>query len=787
MASQTRRSIRSAASSPRMAGSTVNRPASHTPNAGGSHRPPKRKKKHRILKGILLFFLLCIAMGAGTFAYLYATTEVPDPEKIAMAEKTTVYYNDGKTEIGSFAEQNREIIDCSALPDYVGNAIVASENRTFWSDSGIDLRGIGRALVNNVTKGTRQGGSTITQQYAERYYLGETTTYKGKVKEAFLALKIAQSQDKDKVLCNYMNTIYLGRNAYGIQAASKAYFNKEAKDLTLSEAATLAGIIPSPNNWDPAKNKTMAEQRFKRVLNIMREDGYITAKEKSEAKLPNTVKQKTNNIYQGTKGYLLMMVRNELVNSKAFTETDIDTGGYKIITTIDKAKQDLMYKTATPTDQSKGIPSGVQVGSISVNPKNGSIISIYGGEDFLTHQLNNATQATYEVGSTMKPFVLLSTVQKGVSLNTVFNGNSPRTFPGITTPMSNSGGASYGYINLYQATANSVNTVYMDLAQHLGSQTIIDTAHTAGIKGKIANDAYTALGNSGLSVMDMARGFSTIANQGQKPTVHIVQQVNNSSNKELYKGPTSAERVFDANDVGLVVKAMEGVIQYGTGSEASSIGKTMAGKSGTANDAKAVSFVGFTPSTLTIFAMWNPAKDGSAQEMPTFDGYQSGMGYPAHLFTLYMSQALEGVADEQFPEATDDGTVGGPDGTWGTGTGSSYTGGGSSNSNSDNSGNGSESGSGTESGSGSDTSGESGNSQQGQGSGSGSGSGTESGGGSSSTQQGGSSSGGSSTQTGGSSGGTGGGTTGGGSSTGGTATEGGSTSQQQGQTNNNSQ
>ena len=251
----------------------MNRPTSHTPNAGGTHRPPKKKKKHRILKGILLFLLLCIVAGGGTFAFLYATTEVPDPEKIAMAEKTTVYYNDGKTEIGSFAEQNREIIDCSALPDYVGNAIVASENRTFWSDSGIDLRGIGRALVNNVTKGTRQGGSTITQQYAERYYLGETTTYKGKIKEAFLALKIAQSQDKDKVLCNYMNTIYLGRNAYGIQAAAKAYFNKEAKDLTLSEAATLAGIIPSPNNWDPAKNKTMAEQRFKRVLHIMTEDG----------------------------------------------------------------------------------------------------------------------------------------------------------------------------------------------------------------------------------------------------------------------------------------------------------------------------------------------------------------------------------------------------------------------------------------------------------------------------------------------------------------------------------
>ena len=215
----------------------------------------------------------------------------------------------------------------------------------------------------------------------------------------------------------------------------------------------------------------------------------------------------------------------------------------------------------------------------------------------------------------MKPFTLLSTVQTGVSLDTVFNGNSPRSFPGLKQPMSNSGGASYGYINLYKATANSVNTVYMDLQQHLGADTIIKTAHTAGIKGKITDDGYVTLGNSGLSMIDMARGFSTIANQGKKPTLHIVASVKSSKGPELYKAPSTAEQVFDANDTGLVVKAMEGTIQYGTGRAASAIGKTMAGKSGTANDNKAVSFIGFTPSTLTMFAIWNPGANGEALEL----------------------------------------------------------------------------------------------------------------------------------------------------------------------------
>ena len=334
-------------------GSKARKRTTNTPAArhyrGGNHRTngkgPKLKgrRKHLILKWILGLIGAGLVAGIGLFAYLYITTEIPQPEKVAMAENTTVYYNDGVTELGTFSKQNRTIIQCNALPKYVGNAIVASENRTFYEDNGIDIRGIARALVNNLTKGTRQGGSTITQQYAERYYLGETTSYKGKIREAILALKIAQTQDKDEVLCNYMNTIYLGRGAYGIQAAAKAYFNKNAQDLTLNEAAMLAGIIPSPSNWDPAVNQKKAESRFKRVINIMREDGYITGKEAKEAQMPATSQNtQLQDVYKGPNGYLLQMVRSELVQAKAFTTDDLDTGGYKIITTIDKSKQDLM-------------------------------------------------------------------------------------------------------------------------------------------------------------------------------------------------------------------------------------------------------------------------------------------------------------------------------------------------------------------------------------------------------------------------------------------------------------
>ena len=644
-------------------------------NTHRSHKPSNNKKKHgkhRVLKWVLCIFGGLIGAGliAGiaAFAYLYTTTEIPQPGAFALAEKTTVYYADGTTEIGSYAEQNREIISCDALPDYVGQAIVASEDRTFYSNSGIDLKGIARAFINNVTTGTRQGGSTITQQYAERYYMGETTSYVGKAREAILAIKIAQSESKDEVLCNYMNTIYLGRNSYGIQAAAKSYFNKEAKDLTLSEAAMLAGIIPAPSTWDPAQNQEMAQQRFERVLSIMQEDGYITASEKSEAAFPATADIYQQNIYQGPNGYLLTMVQRELVDSESFTQEDLDTGGYRIVTTIDKAKQDAMQTVGDTRPED--MPASIQVGGIAVEQSTGAVVSIYAGSDYLTHQLNNADQAVFEPGSTMKPFALLGAAQEGVNFSTLFNGNSHQHFSGITSEVNNALNINWGNIDLYQATANSVNTVFMAVNEKLTPQRTAQIAHEAGITGEIDEDSpYNVLGINALTVWDLAQGHATIANNGVKNTLHMVASVKDSNGADLYNAPSENEKVFDANDCALVQKAMQGTTTYGTASSVSSkLGRPIAGKSGTANDENAASFVGYTPDLLNVWAIWNPDADGNPQVVPAFGGYGvTSTGYPAHLFTEYMSQALAGTAVEQFATPKDSGKVGGPDGTWGLG------------------------------------------------------------------------------------------------------------------------
>lgn len=659
------------------------RTAKRTPAArhfgGGIHRShgskgpkPKGKSKHLILKWALGIIGALLALGIGAFAYLYATTEIPQPESIAVAENTTVYYADGTTPIGTFSEQNREIIDCSVLPDYVGQAVVASEDRSFYTNRGIDLVGIARAFWNNLTTGSRQGGSTITQQYAERYYLGETTSYLGKAREAILALKIAQAQDKDQVLCNYMNTIYLGRGTYGIQAAAKAYFGKEAKDLTVAEAAMLAGIIPSPSSWDPAVDPEQAQARFTRVLRIMQEDGYITAQEQQEAQFPQTIEYTQQNSYQGANGYLLQMVRDELTGDGTFSAEQLDTGGYAIVTTIDKSKQDLMYSVVSPAQNGMQgvIPDGMEFGGISVNAKDGSIISVYAGEDYLTKQLNQATQSVYEIGSTMKPMALLGAIQEGVNLDTVFNGNSPRKFDGIADPVGNFGNMSYGNVNLYTATAQSLNTVYMDVQAKLGTQRIAEIAKEAGAESDALDgtNPFTVLGNNALTTKDVARMYATIANQGNRPNIHIVSSVKNTDGEDIYKAPTETTQVFDANDTALVTKAMTGTVQNGTATEALTVGHNLAMKTGTANDSYAASAVGFTPSVVSVFAMWYPDANGNPQEVPAFGGWSGGSDYPVHLFTQYMTQALAGTDNETFPNAVDHGKVGGSDGSWGLGS-----------------------------------------------------------------------------------------------------------------------
>lgn len=651
-------------------GATKDRKNVDRKSAGGRAR--------HVFRMVLVLALLAVAGCFGWLAYEYSKLDIPAPDAFALSQASRAYYSDGVTEIGALSTESRKVIDCTALPGYVGNAIVASENRTFWTDGGIDVKGIARALFNNATTGSRQGGSTITQQYAERYYLGQTDTYEGKVREALLAVKIARTQSKETVLCNYMNTIYFGRGAYGIEEASLRYFGVPAAQMTMPQAALLAGIIPAPSVWDPAVSHSQAERRFMRVIAIMREDGYITSEEANTALMPDTVEPSSADSlsWSGPNGYLLSLVSSELTASGALAAVDLAQGGYTVVTTLDAGLQDAMVQAVSRT----GNPDGVETGAMAADPTTGAVLAAWGGEDYAAKQLNNATQAVYEPGSTMKAFSLIAASQAGVPMaadcsagagggaasaegdesgangaddgmpSGCYDGDSPQYFAGIATPVANAHDRSYGTVNLTQATAASVNTVFMQVAEDVGPATVAEIAHDAGISSDLTDDSpFITLGIDAVTVRDMTQAYATIAAGGMRTALHTVARVTGPAGTVIYEaGGLESTQAFAASDAANATSALKTVFQ--TGGTAAGEGAALAangvdtndlaGKTGTANDATARSIVGYTPGIVTTFAVWNPGSDGSALKLPEWNGNEACEGLPGAMFTRFMTTAL---------------------------------------------------------------------------------------------------------------------------------------------------
>ena len=617
------------------------------PAKGGKANKGKKKRSlgARIGRGILFTFLGLIIAGLGTFLVAYAALTVPQADQVALAQTTTVYYADGTTEMGRMSQVNRKIIDSSTLPDYVAHAVVASEDRTFYTNSGVDLKGIGRALINNIRGGARQGASTLTQQYVERYYVGETTGYVGKAKEAILALKINREQSKDQIIGNYLNTIYFGRGAYGIEAASQAYFGHEAKDLTLSEAAMIAGIIPAPSAWDPAVDEEKARSRWTRVINLMVEDGWISQADANAAEFPKTIDPDTlgGPTMEGPTGYLMEQIRTELAQEGGFTADQLATGGYRIISTIDKEKQDQAVEAAEYMYTVRGWnEDSMHVALTSLDPATGEIVAEYGGKDYLKRQQNGATQDIMAAGSTFKPFALIAHAEQGGSIYDTYDGSSPKTFSGLARPVSNDWGVSWGRQNLVNATKNSINTVFVGLNQEVGSATTKQVAVELGIPedtNGLDDSLLNVLGFAAPHNIDLAHAYSTIASGGQRTTPHIVREVQNSDGSKVFQTTVNPKQVFDTKTMSTVLPALQSVTASGGTAEAAAVLKQdSGGKTGTSEEQKTAQFVGFTPSLVTAVSMYQLDENGSPVSLTNIGGLGQfhGGDWPVTVWVRYM-------------------------------------------------------------------------------------------------------------------------------------------------------
>ncbi|WP_034514624.1 transglycosylase domain-containing protein [Actinomyces slackii] len=604
------------------------------------------------------FVLGCFLMGVlaviGLFAYAYSTIKVPDPSEFAQAQTTTVYYADGTTVMGEFAEIDRTIVDSTTLPDYVGQSIVASEDRSFYTNNGVDPKGIVRALWNNLRGGDTQGASTLTQQYVKNYYVDTTDSYFGKFQQAIMAIKIDREQSKDQILGAYLNTVYYGRSAYGIEAAAQAFYDKSAKDMTVSEAALLAGILPAPSAWDPAENPDKAKERWQRVMDHLLADGYISQADYDSAAFPETITPANEQVYSGPNGHLLQMVRAELKTNAKLTDQQIDTGGLRITSTIDKADQDAIISTAQSLPE--GYSENLKVAMVSVDAKTGGLLALYGGPDYLINQVNTATDAVAQAGSTYKPFALVGGMEQGLTLSNGYKGDSPMTIAGHS--FQNFRNASFGWINLIEATKDSVNTPYLQLNEDLGPEETNKVAIRAGYPEDTQgmNDfVQNVLGSASPHTIDIASAYSTFAAQGVRRDTHIVNNVTGPDGTVTYSAPTEGKQTFDSGVMADTSYALQQVVNDGSATKVQALGRPVAAKTGSSSDNKSAQFVGYTPQVVTAVTLYQSGPNGEEESITPWGEYDeiTGSTYPADLFVDYMETALADLPIEEFPPRTD--------------------------------------------------------------------------------------------------------------------------------------
>jgi membrane peptidoglycan carboxypeptidase len=615
-----------------------------------------------VLKWLLIVGLVSSLILAGIGYFAYRNTAIPDANKAFEAQSTYVYYAGGKARIGRFADQNRESIPLADIPSSMQDAVIAAEDRTFYTNSGIDPKGILRAAFSNAKGNATQGASTITQQYVKILYLTQERTLSRKVKEAFLSLKVQQEKSKVAILEGYLNTIYFGRGAYGVQAAANAYFNKPAKKLTVPESAMLAAVLNSPNYLSPdrgAEGRESLLERYDYVLDGMVAMGNLEAAEADtyRGQLPTVGKARASNMYGGQRGFMLTMVKSELLRL-GFAEAEIDAGGLRVETTFTK-KAMQSAEEGVLEQRPQGLKK-LHVATASVDVKTGGLLGFYAGQDYLDSQLNWAKLGG-SPGSSFKPFALAAGLKDGFSLKDTFDGNAPFVLPDGGGEVGNQGegqGRSYGSaINMITATENSVNTAYVDLttAMENGPQKVVRMANALGVPKDapgLKPFPAVALGSATVSPIDMANSYATIANGGVHHDWFTVKKVTRASDKEvLYKAPRRTERVLSGDIAADVSYALQQTVENGTASTARNLGRPAAAKTGTAtNDDEDVSsswFVGYTPQVSTA-VMYVRGKGNEALNgyLPSF----YGGAYPADTWTAIMERLMEGVEEEDFPE-----------------------------------------------------------------------------------------------------------------------------------------
>jgi membrane peptidoglycan carboxypeptidase len=634
--------------------------------SGAPAMPPKPARKGSQWRRVrrILYILLGLAVIGPLLAFVigWMIFTVPSSDEAALTQVATFTFADAQPLATVRPENvNRVKVTLDKVPQHTREAVLAAEDATFYSNPGFDITGIARAIFNQLTGGIG-GGSTITQQYVKVSTGHDESSLWRKYKEVVLAVKISREQSKDQILENYLNTIYLGRGAYGVQAAAKAYFGKDVQDLTIGEGAMLAGTIQSPSNWDPAKSLPDAERRWNFVMDQMAERGWITAAERAQPFPTNWLPEAPSlgGVPDDDRYHIYEKAVQELA-AKGITQDEIDTEGLMITTTVQEPRQRQAVEAIKKV--MKGQPENLRTALVSVDPKTGAILAYYGGANGLGTDYANAMR---QPGSSFKPFVLAAALQsnEGIGLGSTYDGSSPQQFEGGVT-VNNSEGFNCARCTVQTAMTKSINTIFYRMAVDVGTQRVADAAHQAGIPTDVKLEARggIALGDSEVHPTDMASAFATFADDGERHEPYIVSKVVAADGRVLFdRGDAAGEQAIPQQVARNVTESM---IDVASSSRiALSDGRPVASKTGTVqlpgskSQNKDAWTVGYTPSIST--AVWvgsdfsDPIKNSAGS--PIF-----GRMLPGSIWQEFMNSALRGTPKEQFSKFVPMGVPPAPD------------------------------------------------------------------------------------------------------------------------------
>ncbi|MFG2096641.1 transglycosylase domain-containing protein [Streptomyces sp. NPDC048612] len=618
----------------------------------------------RAVLGTVLLFLLLVVGGmlAG-----YLLVGIPPANSAAKAQSNVYLYSDG-SELAHDGEVNRQNVTLSQIPRSVQQAVLAAEDRDFYSESAVDPAAMVRAAWNTLTGKGKQSGSTITQQYVKNYYLGQEQTLTRKAKEFFIAIKLDREVSKDNILEGYLNSSYYGRNAYGIQAAARSYYGRDAAQLTTAQGAYLASLLNAPSAYDLTahpENRTRVLARWNYVLDGMVTKKWLGPAERDAMEFPETKPAKPSPGLSGQRGYLVEAVKNYLTDHHVLDEDTLRGGGYRITTSISRKRQNAFVKAVDTRlmdrlDDSRDVDGSVRAGGASIDPASGRVVALYGGVDYAKQYVNGATRSDYQVGSTFKPLVFASAVQNRsttqegtrITPNTVYDGTNKRMTVRHGRPTgfapANEDDRSYGPITVTEATDKSVNAVYAQMGIDVGPSKVKATAVALGIPADTpslaSSQGAVSLGTATPSVLSMTQAYATLAHHGTHRPYTLVDKVT-KDDEEIELPEREETTAVPRTAADTTTSILESVVDGGTGTAAQGAGRPAAGKTGTAENDKAAWFAGYTPELATVVAVLGQDPETAAQ-VPLYGAgglsRVNGGDYPAQIWADYTAAALNG-------------------------------------------------------------------------------------------------------------------------------------------------